>query len=293
VHDRYGNYLMRRLIRNCYCMIDANKILQVDVLDLIFEGRNKEYGAYELRTNYGKRLLIAIGSMLLLCACFAVLNSFAGNAKSKAIIYVIPDVPIEPVNDKEDEPKPPPVEPPKQKQIQVEQFTPPKITHEDVKPEEMPPPVADLENVKIGTVDVEGEKGDDIVAPPLDDGSTGVMEKPKAKEPEEDPIVLHVQIESEYPGGLSAWLRYLTKNLPKLYSDDLVERGVQGRVIVQFIVDKEGNVSEVQGIEGPAELREIGEAVIRKSGKWTPAIQNGRQVKSYKRQPIVFALPEE
>ena len=263
------------------------------MLDLIFEGRNKSYGAYELRTNYRKRLLIAIGSTVLLCACFAVLNSFAGKAKQRVITYEIPDTVIDPYKEKEKQPEPPRVEPPRQKQIQVEQFTPPKITHEDVKPEEMPPPMDDLEDVKIGTVDIEGEKGDDIVAPPVDGGNTGVIEQPKKKEPEEDPIVLDVQIQSEYPGGLSAWLRYLTKNLPKHYSDDLVERGIQGRVVVQFIVDKEGNVSEVQGIEGPAELREIGETVIRKSGKWTPAISNGRQVKSYKRQPIVFALPEE
>lgn len=284
---------MPRLIRNCYCMIDANKILQVDVLDLIFEGRNKAYGAYELRTNYRKRLLIAIGSMVLLCACFAVLNSFAGKAKERVITFEIPDAVIDPLKEKEKPLEPPPVEPPKPKQIQVEQFTPPRITHEDVKPEEMPPQMDELEDVKIGTVDREGDKGDDIVAPPMDTEGTGVIEQPKKADPEDEGIVLHVQIESQYPGGASAWLRYLNKNLPRLYSDDLVERGIQGRVIVQFIVDKEGNVSEVQGIEGPAELREIGEAVIRKSGKWTPAIQNGRQVKSYKRQPIVFALPEE
>lgn len=274
-------------------MIDANKILQVDVLDLIFEGRNKEYGAYELRTNYRKRLLIAIGSMVLLCACFAVLNSFAGKAKVRAVTYVIPDTVIDPYKEKEKEIEPPPVEPPKQKQVQVEQFTPPRITPEDVKPEEMPPQQDELEDVKIGTVDREGEKGDDIVAPPVDDGNTGVIEQPKQHNEDPDKIVLDVQIQSEYPGGLSAWLRYLNKNLPKHYSDDLVERGIQGRVVVQFIVDREGNVSDVQGIEGPAELREIGETVIRKSGRWTPAIQNGRQVKSYKRQPIIFALPQE
>jgi protein TonB len=63
--------------------------------------------------------------------------------------------------------------------------------------------------------------------------------------------------------------------------------------VVQFIVDKEGNVSEVHGISGPNELRAIAETVIMKSGKWKPAIQNGRQVKSYKAQPITFIAENE
>lgn len=274
-------------------MIDANKILQADVLDLIFDGRNKEYGAYELRTNYRKRLMVAIGWVVLLCVCFAVLNSFAGRGNQRAIIVDISDTLINVVPD-EKQPEPLPIEPPKpQPQIQVVQYVVPIITNEDVKPEEMAPQMDELEDVKIGTVDVAGDKFDGIVAPPVKTEGTGVTEQPKKPDPDEDQIVLHVQIESEYPGGASAWLRYLNKNLPRLYSDDLVERGIQGRVVVQFIVDKEGNVSNVEGIEGPTELRAIGEAVIRKSGKWTPAIQNGRQVKSYKRQPIVFALPEQ
>jgi protein TonB len=67
---------------------------------------------------------------------------------------------------------------------------------------------------------------------------------------------------------------------------------VQGTVMVQFIVDREGNVSDVEVVSGPETggLREEAIRVIQKSGKWTPAIQNGRKVKSYKRQPVVFKL---
>ena len=172
-------------------------------------------------------------------------------------------------------------------------LTTPVITHEEIKPDEVLPPNDDIENAKIGTVNTDGRDDDDIVAPPTETKGTGVIEEPKKKDDDPNDIHLTVQIESEYPGGMSAWIRYLNKNLPRLYSDDLVERGIEGRVIVQFIVDKDGNVSDVHGLEGPAELRAIAEAVIRKSGKWTPAIQNGRPVKSYKRQPVVFALPPQ
>ena len=61
-------------------------------------------------------------------------------------------------------------------------------------------------------------------------------------------------------------------------------------MVVQFIVDKAGTVSDVEAISGPQELRDEAVRVIKKSGKWTPAVQNGRQVKSYKKQPITFKL---
>ena len=83
-------------------------------------------------------------------------------------------------------------------------------------------------------------------------------------------------------------MRYLNKTLH--YPDEAVSNEIQGDVVVQFIVDKEGNVSDVEAISGPAELREEAARVIKKSGKWTAAIQNGRQVKSYKKQPVKFRL---
>ena len=86
-------------------------------------------------------------------------------------------------------------------------------------------------------------------------------------------------------------MRYLNKSLR--YPQEAIDNEVQGNVIVQFIVDKEGNVSDVEAVSGPSELRDEAVRVIKKSGKWTPAVQNGRQVKSYKKQPIVFRLESE
>ena len=72
-----------------------------------------------------------------------------------------------------------------------------------------------------------------------------------------------------------------------------MDNEIQGSVMVQFIVDKEGNVSNVEAVSGPEELREEAIRVIKKSGKWNPAVQNGRQVKSYKRQSVLFQLQNE
>jgi len=272
-------------------MMDINKILQMDALDIIFDGRNKAYGAYELRTNYKKRLSIAVISMLLSCGVVVLLSSFSfGKGDKPAEQYVVTDTQLE--NLKKDEPEPPVIEPPEPKpeQVAVRQFTPPVIVAE-VQPDEVPPQVEELQDTKIGTINIEGDKDDGKIAPPITDDGKGVVELPKEKEEDWDKTFLSVQIESQYPGGLRAWKYFLERNMR--YPQDAIDNDIQGTVLVQFIVDKEGNVSEVEAVSGPEELRPEAVRVISKSGKWTPAIQQGRQVKSYKRQPVKFELADE
>jgi protein TonB len=275
--------------------MDVNKILNADVLDIIFEGRNKEYGAYDLRKTYNKRLVKSIiGMAIIIVLLFAgfFLSNLKGGPSKKAM--VVDDVQLEDVAQKKDEPPPPPppkVEPPK---VEMAKFTPPKIVPDkEVKPEEKPPEQEKLEDTKIGTVNQEGIKDDGITAPPVSDAGKGVVEAPKKDDEDYDKTFTKVEIESAFPGGDQAWLRYLNKNLR--YPDDAVNNEIQGTVTVQFIVDKEGNVSDVTAISGPDQggLREEAVRVIKKSGRWTPAVQNGRNVKSYKKQPIVFKLESQ
>ena len=272
--------------------MDVNKILNADILDIIFDGKNKEYGAYDLRKSYNKRLLraIMVTSIIIVLLFGGFLLSNLNGAGKKAA-PVVEDVQLEDVKEeKKNEPPPPPppkVEPPK---VEMAKFTPPKIVKDnEVKEEEKPPEQEKLEDTKIGTVNQEGVKDEGITAPPVSDAGKGVVEAPKDNE-DYDKTFTKVEIESDFPGGTAAWLRYLNKNLR--YPDDAVNNEIQGTVVVQFIVDKEGNVSDVNAISGPENggLREEAVRVIKKSGKWTPAVQNGRQVKSYKKQPIVFRL---
>jgi protein TonB len=103
-------------------------------------------------------------------------------------------------------------------------------------------------------------------------------------------IFTKVEIEAEYPGGQPAWLRFLNKNFR--YPNEAVSNEIQGDVIVQFKVDLQGNASDIHAISGPEKggLREEAERIIKVSGKWTPAIQNGHQVRSYKKQILVFKI---
>jgi protein TonB len=275
--------------------MEANKILGADILDIVFEGRNKEYGAYELRKTYNRRLTLALIGMAVLCALLFlgyILANTISSGEEKAI--VVKDMQLEELKqeEKKEVPPPPPPKPPDPPKVEMAKFTPPKIVKdEEVKEEEKPPEIEKLEDTKIGTINQEGIKDEGIVAPPVSDEGKGVVEAPKKVEEDWDKTFTKVEIESEYPGGAAAWQRYLIKTLR--YPQEAQDNEVQGTVVVQFIVDKAGMVSDVEAVSGPKELRDEAVRVIKKSGQWTPAVQNGRQVKSYKKQPIQFRLETE
>lgn len=103
--------------------------------------------------------------------------------------------------------------------------------------------------------------------------------------------ITKIEIESEFTGGMAAWLRYLNKNLR--YPDEAVNNWIMGTTIIGFIVDTEGNIPEnsiwvARSVEYSIDKEAM--RIIRSSPPWTPAVQNGRAVKSYKKQPIVFQL---
>ncbi len=97
-----------------------------------------------------------------------------------------------------------------------------------------------------------------------------------------------VEVEAEYPGSAQAWIKYLTKTLK--YPDEAVNNEVQGSVIVEFVVNEDGSLTDIHAISGPTELRKESIRVITESGKWVPARDWGAIVASYHKQPINFKL---
>jgi periplasmic protein TonB len=97
-----------------------------------------------------------------------------------------------------------------------------------------------------------------------------------------------VERESEFPGGAAAWQRFLNQNL--VYPKKAIRKNIQGEVVLQFIVYKDGSVHDIEALSGPEELRKTAIDVLRQSPNWIPAQQFGRRVKAYKKQPIVFRL---
>jgi len=271
--------------------MEANKILSSDFLDLLFEDRNKAYGAYELRKTYNKRitraLLITFGAAILIFLLAFVAQRVKPDTDTKVIAQ---DVTLEEIKqeEKKEEPPPPPpppkVEPPK---VEMTKFTPPVIKKdEEVKKEEIPPEVEKLEDTKIDVVNQEGIKDENIAAPVVDEGKQ-VVEAPKE---DENKVFTKVEIEAAFAGD---WQKFLQRNLN---ADVAVNAGAPPgtyQVIVQFIVDKEGNVSDVKALTNHGYgMEEEAMRAIKKAPKWTPAVQNGRQVKAYRKQPITFIVSE-
>ena len=271
--------------------MDINKILTADFLDLVFEGRNKDYGAYELRKTYNKRIktgMIGMLGLTLLLSAGAILSN---SIKKKQAEVIAVDLSLENVQeDKKPEPPPPP--PPKQEppKVEVTKFTPPKIVKdEEVKEEDEIKEVEKLEDTKIGTFNQEGTKDEGVVAPVE---STAIVEAPK--DDDENKIFTVVQIPAEFPGGQQGWIRYLERTLNR---DLPVENGAptgKYSVVVSFIVSKDGTISEVKAENDPGfGTKDEAVRVIQRGPKWKPAVQNGRNVIYRHRQAIVFMVSED
>ena len=273
--------------------MEANKILTADILDLVFEGRNKEYGAYNLRKTYNKRITRA----LIITASVAFLaiggSLLASNIKGKKDGKVkLSEITLAEVKQEEKKiipppPPPPKVEPPK---VEMKQFTPP-VIKKDEEVEKPPPPQEELKDVKIAEVNQEGIKDENIAPVVIDEGKQIVEEK---KEDDENKIFDKVEIEAKFPGGDVKWRQYLEKNCrAEVATDQGAPEGTY-TTLIQFVVDKEGNISDVRALTNHGYgMEEEAMRAIKKGPRWEPAVQNGRQVKAYRKQPITFQVQGE
>lgn len=275
--------------------MDVNKILNADLLDIIFDGRNKEYGAYELRKSYNKRLLTALIVMAIISGLIFVSVLVANTAKqSKIVMQNVEDVQLTEVKERNEPPPPPPPppppKPPEPPKVEIAKFTPPKIVKdEEVKEDEKPPEMEKIAEAKIGVINQEGSKDIGIVAPPVESKSVAEVVAPKVVEEDYNKVFTKVENPAEFPGGQGEWTRYLQKNLR--YPDNAIDNGTQGVVRVQFVVDREGNISEVQALNDPGDgLSDEAVRIIKKGPKWKPAEQNGRKVIYRHIQAITFRL---
>ncbi len=273
--------------------MEANKILTADILDLIFEGKNKDYGAYELRKTYNRRItraliITASIALLALIGSLAASNLKKSNkGKIKMDEITLQDIKQE---DKKEPPPPPPPPPPKQEppKVEMKQFTPP-VIKKDEEVEKPPPPQEELEKAKIDVVDQKGIEDIGIQAPVVVDEGKQIVEV--KKEDDENKIFDKVEIEASFPGGDGAWRKYLERNANgQVATDNGAPEGTY-TVVVQFVVDKEGNISDVRSLTNHGYgMEEEAMRVIKKGPQWKPAVQNGRQVKAYRKQPITFQV---
>jgi periplasmic protein TonB len=273
--------------------METNKILTANILDIIFDGRNKQYGAYDLRITYNGRIkkALLITGIFLLVVCITVVVAGMKNKNSLDKIDVA-EVIIASVKEKEILPPiPPPVKVIPPAELNQVKFTKPVIVKEDeVKEDEK------IEEIKedqtISTKTIESDNKNAIVQAPVDVVSSQVIEIPKGND--EDKIFRSVEREAEFPGGNAAWARFVEKNMEGYNPFDNGAAPGKYQVIVRFVVSKDGSISNVQAETNFGYgMEEQAIKCIKKGPNWKPALQNGTNVNAYRRQPVLFIVEEQ
>lgn len=273
--------------------------LTADALDILFMNRNKAYGAYALRRTYSKRVTYALLMTILLATTFLLIH-WAMHAFAKSNTQYLSSVDVVLDNYQEEKklikkelPKPQKNQPAPPEVATIKSTTPKIVPNELVK--DPPPEIDSLSANKISDANRAGAHID-VEPPPTNphpqDG-TQVVATPSAPEDDGTTIFNSVQVEAAFPGGKAAWVKFLEKNLNNQLPADNGAPEAKYTVIVSFVVDKHGAISDI-AIENDPHYGTAEEAirVIKKGPLWTPAIQNGRFVNYRVKQAITFVVNE-
>ena len=271
-------------------------LISSDWVDLVFEGRNKAYGAYRLRKSTTKRNILAmVAVVILLVVAFIILTvkNFVDEQRAKVAMTQVAEL----TNYKQPEKK----AEVKQKKIEVEpervvervkssiKFTAPVVKKdEEVKPDEELKTQDELMSTKtaIGTFDV---KGNDDANGEILKAKEVIAEPEPPKHEEENKVFDIVEQQPLFPGGPAALMKYLSEHTK--YPVVAQENGVQGRVTVQFVVEKDGSISDVHVLRGvDPSLDKEAVRVVKSLPRWTPGKQNGITVRVNYRVPVLFRL---
>ncbi len=265
--------------------------------DIVFQGRNKVYGAYQLRRGTSKRNIISMVFVAAVAAVaylgLAAYNSYQAAQKAKFEAEMEASL-IETKKEAKVEKK---TETPKVEQVQkVEKvkssiaFTPPVIKKDsEVKPEEEMKTQDELKETKtaIGAFDVKGN--DETGGTVLKAVEEIATPEPPKQEAEQNKVFDVVEQQPQYPGGMGALNQWLSSNIK--YPAMAAENGIEGRVIVQFVVERDGSVSGVHVVRGvDPSLDKEATRVVSQMPKWIPGKQNGSAVRVKYTVPVTFRL---
>lgn len=246
-------------------------------LDIVFEGKNKAYGAYELRKSNTKTTVRAliIGAVLfsVLVAApliMSLLPDSSGDDDSLDTKIVTMKLPPKKEEPKKDLPPPPPP-PPKVDQVK---FVKPVVAKAEEVTEE-PPKITEIKDKKLGNETIKGDPDAELTVEPVGNGPAEVVE---------DNTVYNtagIEVKPDFPGGMEKFYKFVANNYQTPEED-----GLKGKVYVTFVVEKDGSLTDIKV------LRDIGygtgkEAirVLNKCPRWTPGEQNGKKVR------VLYSLP--
>ena len=257
-------------------------------LDVVFEGKNKSYGAYDLRTKSPKTTAIAllVGATLFAFAIAAprilggLFDSLTAEDVNKDV--KITTVKLPPKEKPKENIPPPPPPPPKVDQVK---FVKPVVAKTEEVVEE-PPKVKEIEKVKTGAETLKGDPDAPVTIEAPSNGDN------KAVEVEDNSLYnsAGIEVKPEFPGGIEKFYKFIGNN----YQTPEEEGLKSGKVYVQFVVEKDGSLTDIKV------LRDIGfgtgkeaERVLRKCPRWEPGVQNGKKVRCTYSIPISVQVSEE
>ncbi|MBS1353185.1 MAG: energy transducer TonB [Coprobacter sp.] len=268
-------------------------LMSKDWCELIFKDRNKEYGAYDMRIDTPKRhnmatLIVVIG-VILIITLPSLIKFITPEKENKIVVNevtTLAELPKAEIKRNEElRPMMKPTTPPPPLKSTIK-FTAPVIKKDEEVGEEdeikSQDELAARGNVAISIADVKGN--DEIEGQDIADFKDFV-----APEVEEEEVYIIVEQMPGFPGGEEALLKYISDHME--YPTMAIERGIEGRVTVRFVVNKDGYVQDVTVIRGVHELLDK-EAVrvIQSLPRWNPGKQNGVSVAVYYNVPVNFTL---
>lgn len=280
------------LLLKKYTMLPET-ILRSDVLDIVFENRNKTYGAYLLRKQYNNRLATAVASVVLFALLFSLWQYFSKGGNDNSRLFAIPEdngqlITVSILNDA---PKPAPKPPPEIKPPQQVKF----ISNIQIVKTlliDSIPAVKFLDENVTGAETTKGEMDAKAAGMGPSPAGNGAQEelKPAVLEEETGPVEFAEKM-PQFPGGEKAFQKFMQHNLTQ--PDDL-EAGEKIVVLVRFVVEKDGSIAGAEVINsGRKDLNGDVLKAVNKMPKWMPGMRHGKNVAVYFKLPVTFMSIEQ
>lgn len=256
-------------------------LLKSQWLDIVFEGRNKLYGAYNLRATNGKttvRSFVIGGIIFTFLVSIPVLANFLPDSSDEAVLdQKITTVKLPPKEKPKENLPPPPPPPPKVDQVK---FVKPVVAKAEEVVEE-PPKIKEIVDKKIGAETIKGDPDAELTVEPVGNGPKEVVE--------EDNNIYNsagIEVKPDFPGGIEKFYKFIGKNFTPPDDEDFPG----GRVYVNFVVEKDGSLTDIKVVRdagygtGKEAMR-----VLKQCPKWNPGEQNGKKVRVSYSLPIMVA----
>jgi protein TonB len=265
-------------------------------VDLVFEGKNHAYGAYQLRKNTGVRNLKALITMFIgfaIIAAIVIAKVSFDKYMASRNVAIDADVELTQLAEKKEIKQEKKDDPDDVKKVEVERvkssvaFTVPEIKKDnEVKEDQETKSQDELSetNTAIGAFTVEGN--DETAEVKHVEEKIAEPEPPKEEETKVFDVVEQMP---SFPGGPAALMQYLSSNIK--YPVVAEENGVQGRVVCTFVVEKDGSITDVRVVKSvDPSLDKEAMRVVKSMPKWIPGKQNGSAVRVKYTVPVTFRL---